>query len=236
MMARVKPLRTVAMWVGLLGLLLLPSPSWAQDIPFVRGNANSDSGVDLSDAVFILNYIFRGSTQPACHDAADCNDDGQLNIADPIFLLNFLFQGAQLPPEPYPAIGADPTPDSLGCLGVSEEPEALRHGTLVVQAYAVSGKVEHLSDHTIRITNFSYNGGGLPGVVVWLHRSRDQDEERSGTPISPDLFGTNFVNETLVYPIPAEIGEADFGYVSIYCEPGLVNYGYAHLFLGGFPP
>ena len=227
--------RTVAMSVGLLGLLLLSSPSGAQEVSFIRGNANFDSGLYLSDAIFILNYIFRGTTAPACLDAADCNDDGLLNIADPIFLLSFLFSATQPPPEPHPAAGTDPTPDSLGCLGTPEEPETLRHGTLVERVYSVGGRVEHLSDHTIRITNFSYDGGGLPGVFVWLHKSRDQDDERSGHPISPDLFGTTFVNETLVYPIPVEIGEADFGYVSIFCEPRSVNYGYAHLFLGGFP-
>lgn len=154
MAARVKTLRTAVLWVGLLGLLLFPSPSWAQDAPFVRGNVNGDSGVDLSDAIFVINDIFRGTTQPACLDAGDCNDDGQLNIADPIFLLSSLFNGARRPPEPYPAAGADPTPDSLGCLGVPEEPTVLRHGTLVEVQYDVSGRVEHLSDQSIRSTNF----------------------------------------------------------------------------------
>jgi hypothetical protein len=71
--------------------------------------------------------------------------------------------------------------------------------------------------------------------VVWLHKSREQAEERAGHPISPDLYGSSFDNETLVYPIPVELYEADFSCVSICCEPGLVNYGYARLFLGPFP-
>ena len=84
---------------------------------FVRGDANADGGVDLSDAVYTLEYLFSGGAQPSCMDAADANDSGDLNLSDPIGLLMFLFQGAGPLPEPDASSpGIDPTDDALDCL------------------------------------------------------------------------------------------------------------------------
>ncbi|MDO8559723.1 MAG: Ig-like domain-containing protein [bacterium] len=67
-----------------------------------RGDANDDSQVDMSDAVYLLNFLFRseGEILP-CWDAGDANGDGALNISDPIFLLNFLFLGGESPGPLY---------------------------------------------------------------------------------------------------------------------------------------
>ena len=88
------------------------------DGEFVRGNANNDATIDLSDGVSIFAVLFQGATQAApCTDALDSNDDGSTDISDGIYLLNFLFQGGLAPPAPYPDPGTDPTPDSLpACL------------------------------------------------------------------------------------------------------------------------
>ncbi len=84
---------------------------------FLRGDANGDGNVDLSDAQHTLNYLFSGSQRPGCLDAADSNDDGRLDIADAINILQFLFleEGPGTLPVPYPDEGEDPTPDGLGC-------------------------------------------------------------------------------------------------------------------------
>ena len=66
--------------------------------------------------------------------------------------------------------------------------------------------------------------------MVWLHKSLSIQDERGGYAISPDLSGRSYSDDTLVYPIPAEITDDMFGYVSIYCEPALVNYAAARLF------
>jgi len=78
---------------------------------FIRGDANDDSAVDLSDAVSALGTLFLGNDEPACLAAADSNDDGGFDIGDPIYLLNFLFRGGGAPPAPFPTPGEDPTPD-----------------------------------------------------------------------------------------------------------------------------
>ena len=88
------------------------------DLPFHRGDADGDGALNLTDGVFVLNYLFLGGPAPPCMDAADANDDGQINIADGIYVLNFLFIGGPEPPRPGPVAkpcGTDPTADPLGC-------------------------------------------------------------------------------------------------------------------------
>ncbi len=81
---------------------------------FVRGDANSDDSVDISDAVRILGFLFLGA-ELDCVDRADVDDDGIVVITDAIALLNYLFQDGRAPREPFPVAGEDPTPDNLEC-------------------------------------------------------------------------------------------------------------------------
>ncbi len=82
---------------------------------FLRGDANADGGVDLSDSVRILLYLFNQGREPNCLSSADVDDTGQLEITDAVYLLNFLFLAAEWPPSPSRACGPDPTEDDLGC-------------------------------------------------------------------------------------------------------------------------
>jgi len=81
---------------------------------FLRGDANGDGRVNLSDAVKILYYVF-GLAQIACAGAAGANDDGAVDVADPIYVLEYLFGAGPPPPPPFPRPGPDPTPDNLMC-------------------------------------------------------------------------------------------------------------------------
>ncbi len=83
---------------------------------FIRGDANDDGGVDISDAIALLKYLYLGSDEPPCHSAADGNDDGALDVSDAIFVLSHLFLGQAEPPPPFPEPGVDPTPDALPCV------------------------------------------------------------------------------------------------------------------------
>ncbi len=88
---------------------------------FIRGDANSDGSMDVSDGVYIFRFLFEGGVpDPPCRDAADTNDDGHVDIADGINVLESIFIPKDLPP-PFPGPGQDPTPDDLGCI---EEVEA----------------------------------------------------------------------------------------------------------------
>lgn len=82
---------------------------------FRRGDALGDCNADITDAIFILRFLFQGGTAPRCPDAADVDDTGIVNITDPINLLQFLFLGGPAPRLPGPAQpGPDPTTDDLG--------------------------------------------------------------------------------------------------------------------------
>lgn len=83
---------------------------------FLRGDANADGVVNLSDGIFTLAYLFRGGEEPPCLDATDSDDNGKLDLTDVIFTLGFLFQGGAPPPEPFPEDGPDLVPDNLSCL------------------------------------------------------------------------------------------------------------------------
>jgi hypothetical protein len=92
---------------------------------FIRGDANGDGKVDLSDAVCTLSRLFlgTGSCQSVlCEDALDTNDDGKIDVSDPVYLLDFLFLGGPEPPAPFLVPGKDLTDDALGC-GNSDVPK-----------------------------------------------------------------------------------------------------------------
>jgi hypothetical protein len=83
---------------------------------FIRGDANGDGGVDISDALATLGFLFLESgEQPRCLDAADSNDDGKVDVSDSLATLGYLFLGLEPLPPPRGAPGEDPTPDSLRC-------------------------------------------------------------------------------------------------------------------------
>lgn len=85
-------------------------------IRFVRGDANSDGKLDISDGIAILGHLFLGQGSLDCEDAADANDDGTIDISDAIKILGFLFLGDKLPPGTKPGeLEEDATPDNLGC-------------------------------------------------------------------------------------------------------------------------
>ncbi|MGQ9591419.1 MAG: dockerin type I repeat-containing protein [Planctomycetota bacterium] len=85
---------------------------------FVRGDANQDGYVTLSDVYAILRSIYVRSSL-ACADAADVDDDGAVTRIDAFALIGALFFGQSSLLKPYPAPGPDPTPDGLGCASTS---------------------------------------------------------------------------------------------------------------------
>jgi PKD repeat protein len=107
----------------LIGAASLPSCGVVAAKRFVRGDADSDGTINLTDAVRVLNFLFTGGAPPACADAADADDSGTLSITDAIRILGWLFSGgpAPMPPSPSTAnyvmadCGGDPTADPLAC-------------------------------------------------------------------------------------------------------------------------
>ena len=84
---------------------------------FVRGDADDNGIVNLTDAIFNLNYLFLGGAAPTCMDASDADNNGSLQLTDGIFILNYLFIGGAPPPDPNGECGLDPEEpaDGIGC-------------------------------------------------------------------------------------------------------------------------
>ena len=74
---------------------------------FIRGDANIDEVVDISDAVKTVRYLFSGA-EISCLDAADSNDDEEINITDAVYLLGYLYRGGSPLAAPFPRRGSDP--------------------------------------------------------------------------------------------------------------------------------
>jgi len=82
---------------------------------FVRGDADLNGTVDISDPIITLASLFLGGDPLPCLNAADSNGAGStVDISDPIFTLHFLFLGGPAPPLPFPEPG-EALGRSLGC-------------------------------------------------------------------------------------------------------------------------
>ena len=68
----------------------------------VCGDVNNDWNVEITDIVYMINYLFRNGEPPLCANpyttCADANGDGEVTIADVVHLINYLFQSGP-PPE-----------------------------------------------------------------------------------------------------------------------------------------
>jgi hypothetical protein len=84
---------------------------------FIRGDSDSSGARELTDAIYILNFLYLGGPDATCQSAADTNDDSSVDISDAVNLLAHLFLDARPLPEPFGACGEDPTPDGLLCNG-----------------------------------------------------------------------------------------------------------------------
>lgn len=148
--------------VALLVAALAPRADLqASPAAFLRGDANASGKVDLSDAVFALNWLFLGGPAPVCPDAADADDSGGIDISDPISVLNWLFLGGRAPSAPGPdACGPDPTPDENLCVYFEPcAPQATEtKALLILAAY----------DNADGLVNFAFEcqKRGIPAAVL----------------------------------------------------------------------
>ncbi|MBD3217637.1 MAG: VWA domain-containing protein, partial [candidate division Zixibacteria bacterium] len=81
--------------------------SYHSDLAAACGDANSDGGINVSDAVFIINHVFLGGPAPQYFGSADTNCDGDINVSDAVFLINYIFIDGAFPCD----IDEDGNPD-----------------------------------------------------------------------------------------------------------------------------
>jgi len=86
-------------------------PSWDGPHCFVatgccvgdRGNVDGDTtdAIDISDLVYLVDYMFSSGPEPPCFDEADINGDGapDIDISDLVYLVDYMFNSGPAPPS-----------------------------------------------------------------------------------------------------------------------------------------
>jgi len=64
------------------------------------GDPNGDEAVNLADAVYLINYVFKGGPAPNPSCVADANGDDAVNLADAVYLINYIFKAGPTPVDP----------------------------------------------------------------------------------------------------------------------------------------
>ncbi len=61
------------------------------------GDANGDGGINVGDAVHLLNFIFQSGDAPDPLDRGDANCDNSVNVGDAVQLINHIFKSGPQP-------------------------------------------------------------------------------------------------------------------------------------------
>jgi len=61
------------------------------------GDVTSDGIVDVSDAVYLINYVFGGGNPPDPMALGNANCDGTVDVSDAVWIINYVFVGGNPP-------------------------------------------------------------------------------------------------------------------------------------------
>ena len=64
---------------------------------YLCGDASNNGAINILDATYIINYLYKGGPAPDSPESADPDGSGTINILDVVYLINFLYKGG---PEP----------------------------------------------------------------------------------------------------------------------------------------
>lgn len=68
---------------------------------FYFGDADFSGAIDISDAVFLISYIFSGGPAPSpIRLVGDANCSGDIDISDAVYLVSYIFAGGPAPCDP----------------------------------------------------------------------------------------------------------------------------------------
>lgn len=70
------------------------------DTLFMVGDVNDDGDINVGDAVYMVNWIFRSGPFPPHLEAADVNCDLARNVGDAVYIVNFVFRSGPGPCGP----------------------------------------------------------------------------------------------------------------------------------------
>jgi hypothetical protein len=67
------------------------------EVQYVCGDADGNGIINISDAVFLIAYIFGGGPAPSPLCAGDCDGNAIVNISDAVYLIAYIFGGGPAP-------------------------------------------------------------------------------------------------------------------------------------------
>ncbi|NMC44904.1 MAG: hypothetical protein GYA46_13380 [candidate division Zixibacteria bacterium] len=67
------------------------------DTTFIVGDVNDDGNINVGDAVYMVNWIFRSGPLPPHLEAADVNCDLARNVGDAVYIVNYVFRSGPGP-------------------------------------------------------------------------------------------------------------------------------------------
>jgi len=65
--------------------------------PYLAGDANSDGGINLTDIIWLVNFVFKGGPAPNPLFLGDPNANCSVNLADIVYLVNYVFKSGTAP-------------------------------------------------------------------------------------------------------------------------------------------
>jgi outer membrane protein assembly factor BamB len=76
-----------------------PGPEWSFTTEFdvICGDCNDDLTVNVSDAVWIINYVFVGGNAPDPLCEGDVNKEDAVNVSDAVYIINYVFVAGDPP-------------------------------------------------------------------------------------------------------------------------------------------
>jgi len=86
--------KSIIIILSAFAIFIAVSLLYADD--FICADANSDGLVNVSDAVYIVNFVFVGGPAPVPLEAGDANLDGSVNVSDAVTIVNYIFQGSPI--------------------------------------------------------------------------------------------------------------------------------------------
>lgn len=63
----------------------------------LAGDIDSSGAINISDLTFLVDYLFRGGTEPPCYGQGDMDGSGQIDVMDLTYLVDYLFRGGPAP-------------------------------------------------------------------------------------------------------------------------------------------
>ena len=79
--------------------LVLAHVDYNTQCPWQVADANNDKAVNISDAVYLISFIFSGGAAPIPNaiGSGDANCSGTVNISDAVYLIAYIFAGGPAP-------------------------------------------------------------------------------------------------------------------------------------------